>query len=240
LGATRAWYDHIGDVRVGVKKITGFGPTVREDTMFYQAILGLGVPNFDIMMSIVRIPEEKFKDKMVKDAREWIGSIEAETGRLPSKGEVNDAFSKAIASVLDINLVEGELSSLERGKYEKYCATIASDEHHYFRSSAKRFPTIPEGCKLGLAKYKSRKLVVSHVLVDEQKRIRDVMLSGDYYCSPLQYFTEMEKSLTGVNARDKEALLSKVKETYAKPNWEIPMVDAEDFATAISEAAEKI
>jgi len=48
---------------------------------------------------------------------------------------------------------------------------------------------------------------------------------------------EMEKSLVGVKATDKNAVLEKVRETWEKPNWQIPMVEPDDIATAINMAA---
>jgi hypothetical protein len=244
LGVKGSWYDHIGDVRVGypreAKKITGFGFTTIGNVMVQNTILGPGNIDVETMIKTTRIPPEKFADKDIKRPEDWVYNVEAETGKRPSNEEVVAALKAAFEDTLRIKLVEGEFVEQEKKVREQYRTMATSDAHHYFRSSGKRFAEIPEGCKLGLAKYKARKLIVSHVLVDEQKKIRDVQLSGDFYCGPTEYLTDMEKSLAGVNARDKGALLSKVKETYVKPNWEIPMVDAEEFVTAIGEAAEKI
>lgn len=233
LGVKRAYYDHIGDIKVGFEKITGFGFATIGNITVQNTIFSLGPPDVETFLKVAKIPPEKWKDKKISDVKKYIASVETETGRLPSKEEFRDAVVEAFEDMLEIKLVEGKMLPEEKKAYDGNRAVALSDEHNFRVSSARRFAKIPKDCKLNMARYKSRKLIVAHVLSDKNDVIRDVMISGDFYCSPLPYLGEMEKSLVGVKATDKNALVNKIKETYAKPNWQIPMVDAEDIASAI-------
>jgi len=236
-GARRAWYDHIGDIKVGTEKITGFGFVNIGNIMVQNTIFSLGPPDVDKFLQVAKIPPEKWKDKKTTDVKKYIASVESETGRLPEKEEFKDAVVEAFETVLDIKLVEGELKPEEDKAYETQRQVALSEEHNFRVSSARRFAKIPAGHKLKFARNKARKLICAHVLVGKDETIKDVMISGDFYCSPLPYLGEMEKSLVGVKSTDQNALVKKIKETYAKPDWQIPMVDAEDIATAINNAA---
>lgn len=237
VGAKRAYYDHIGDIKVGFEKITGFGFANIGSIMVQNTIFSLGPPDVDTFLQVAKIPPEKWKDKKTSDVKKYIASVESETGRLPSKEEFRDAVVEAFEDMLEIKLVEGELLPDEKKAYDENRAVALSEEHNFRVSSDRRFAKIPADQKLSMARNKARKLIVSHVLRDKNDVIKDTMISGDFYCSPLPYLGEMEKSLVGVKATDKDALLNKIKETYAKPNWQIPMVDPEDIATAITNAA---
>ncbi|MFB0561992.1 MAG: biotin/lipoate A/B protein ligase family protein [Candidatus Lokiarchaeia archaeon] len=239
VGATRAWYDHIGDIKVGMNKITGFGFAEIGSIMVQNTIYSLGPPDVEKFLQVAKIPPEKWKDKSTDDVKKYIASVEAETGKRPSKEEFRDAVVEAFEDMLDIKLVEGEMAPEEKKAYEGNRTIALSEEHNFRVSSSKRFAEIPADHKLGMARNKARKLIVAHVLTDKNDVVKDAMISGDFYCSPLPYLGEMEQSLAGVKATDENALVNKVKETFAKPDWQIPMVDPEDIATAINMAAQQ-
>lgn len=234
VGAKRAWYDHIGDIKVGMNKITGFGFAEIGSIMVQNTIFSLGPPDVETFLQVAKIPPEKWKDKSTDDVKKYIASVEAETGKRPSRNEFRNAVVEAFEDMLDIKLVEGEMMPEEKKAYDSNREVALSEDHNFRVSSAKRFAEIPADHELKMARNKSRKLIVAHVLKDKNDVISDVMISGDLYCSPLHYLAEMEQSLKGIKATDMDALVKKVKETYAKPEWQIPMVDPEDIATAIN------
>ncbi|MHA1580014.1 MAG: lipoate--protein ligase family protein [Candidatus Freyarchaeota archaeon] len=240
LGVKDPLYKHIGDVKVGDRKITGFGFAQVFEVILGNMILSIGEPDTDLFAKVAKIPPEKFSDKKAKSVSEWVSSIEAETGRIPSKEEVRDAFAEAFEKVLGIRLVEGELTEEEEAIRQKWRAMATSDEHTFKVSSAKRFQNIAGEQTLLFSRFKGRKLIVSHVLVDSKGKIVDVMFSGDFYARPDTYLWDMEKSLVGLDVRDEDKLLRRIKETYNKPGWEIPMVDPEDFLRVITLAAQQL
>ncbi len=238
VGVEGAWYKHIGDVKVGDRKITGFGFVTVGNLMVQNTIIGVGDINVKLFMQAAKIPPEKFQDKKAKDVAEWVTNIQKETGRLPSKEEVQKAMKEALEEHLNITLTPGELTEEEENIRQSFRKMVLSEEHTFAFSSARRFPTVPSGYKFGWARYKARKLLVAHAMIDREGRISDVMFSGDFYCSPAQYLKDIEENLKGVEATDREVILGKVKEIYSRPDWQIPMVDAEDFVEALGRAVE--
>ncbi|AOL17428.1 ligase [Sulfolobus sp. A20] len=241
LGVKGAWYDHIGDVRVGSprahKKITGFGFATVEEILILNMVIGVGKLNFEEMASVIKIPPEKFMDKTAKSVQEYVTSVEEETGRKPSDEEVYDAFKSSLEETLKIKLDSHEFSDQAKDIWKKYKDIAKSDQNLYLRSSAKRFSNIPKGYSLGFSRYKARKLIVTHLLTDG-KEIKDVMISGDFYCSPGEYLFELEQKLRGMSIEDKEKILATINEIFSRKNFEMPSVKAEDILESISRAIE--
>ncbi len=239
LGVKEPWYKHIGDVKVGDRKITGFGFAQVFEITLGNTILSIGEPDMDLFAKVAKIPPEKFSDKKAKSVSEWVTSVEAETARLPSKEEVRDVFVEAFEQEIGVKLVEGEMTEEEKAIREKWRTRASSDEHTFKISSEKRFQSPKEDQELLFGRFKGRKLIVSHLLLNSSGNIDDVMFSGDFYARPDAYLWDMEKSLIGLDARNENKLLKTIQETYSKPGWEIPMVDPEDFIKAINIAVEQ-
>lgn len=243
LGVKGAWYDHIGDVRVGPptghKKITGFGFTTIDNILVLNMVIGVDKINVDEMVKVVRIPQEKFKDKTAKGPQDYITSIREETGYKPSMEEIYNAFVSSFGETLKMEFEEYELSEEGEKIRDKYRKIAASEEHLYLRSSGKRFSNIPPDHILGFSRYKARKLIVVHLLTDG-KVIKDLMISGDFYCSPKEYLFEFENSLKGLELTDINKIEQKIAELYSRRGWEIPMVNGEDILTAIKLAIDNV
>ncbi|MEM1645007.1 MAG: hypothetical protein QXL96_03910 [Ignisphaera sp.] len=195
-------------------------------------IIGVDRINVEEMVKVVRIPQEKFKDKTAKGPQDYITSIKEETGYRPSAEEIYNAFVSSFGETLKIEFEEYELSEEAKRTRDKYRAIASSEDHLYLRSSGKRFSNIPPGHSLGFARYKARKLIVVHLLTDG-KLIKDIMISGDFYCSPKEYLFEFENSLKGLELADLNKIEQKISELYSRKGWEIPMVSGDDIIAAI-------
>jgi lipoate-protein ligase A len=238
LGVRSIWYDHIGDLRAGgMRKMTGMGMAIMRGLGFHYGFINIGPIDLDIMLDVIPLVPEKFKDKAIKELKSYTISAEEEAGRHLSKDKIRDVIKEAFENTLQIKLIEGELSDEERKWFEEYKKYAMSDECLYQCSSTRRFAKIPEGCKLGTTKYKARKLIQPFVLIDEADTIRDLMLCGDYMFSPTEYVYDLEEALKGIDAFDKEAIILKIKDAFARSGCEVLMVSPEDFADAIITAA---
>jgi len=244
LGVRDAWYRYAGDVMVGNRKITGFGFTERENIVVMQCIISLRDLNFKYFEDVVQLHPEKFRDKRIKELSEIITSVEAETGMLPSDEEFKRAFTEAFQEVLGVEFEEGGILDAEREIYQKWRDYATSPENKFAFSSMARFPNLRElrekGYKFVFAKNKRDREVVVHILINPEGKIEDVMFSGDFYCRPESYLKDLESSLRGVDPTDEEAVYSRVMDIFLRPDWEIPMVEPEDFVKPIIEAARRV
>jgi lipoate-protein ligase A len=239
LGVSDAFYKHIGDIKVGDKKITGFGPAVIGEALGEMAILGIGKVNTELMKKIVKVPPEKFSDKKAKKVEDYVTTVEDETGRKPTKEDVRGTVKRIFEEELGLKAVPGKLTDEEKQQIEQNSKAVMSEDHLYSFSSSRRFKKIPKGSSLGFGRYKARKLLVAHTLMNRQGQIEDIMISGDFYCKPPEYLHDLEISLKGVEANNSESIMGKINDLFAKPNWEIPEVNPEDFLKVISKAVEK-
>ncbi|MGQ9723708.1 MAG: hypothetical protein ACUVXA_20610 [Candidatus Jordarchaeum sp.] len=219
---------------MGERKITGFGFAQVFEITLGNTILSIGEPDMDLFAKVAKIPPEKFSDKKAKSVSEWVTSVEAETGRLPSKEEVRDAFVEVFEREIGVKLVEQERTEEEEAIRQKWRAMAGSDQHTFKISSSRRFQDKKRDQELLFGRFKGRKLIVSHLLLNSEGKIDDVMFSGDFYARPDAYLWDMEKSLKGLDPTNEDELLKTIKETYSKPGWEIPMVDPKDFTQAIN------
>lgn len=85
--------------------------------------------------------------------------------------------------------------------------------------------------------HKARSGLIRALVKVEDKKISDIIISGDYIMIPEYFADEMEKKLLGVEA-DKEKILSTLKEFFKNNRFQCPQTHPEDFTEAIMKAIE--
>ena len=115
----------INDVVVGGKKISGSAQTRKK-----RGVLQHGTLLYDLkpelMFSLLRVPNEKIRDKMIKNIYERVTSLR-HLGLDVSRKEVEDAFAKGFSRVLGEKMepsepTKEELDMAERIAEEKYAS----------------------------------------------------------------------------------------------------------------------
>lgn len=244
LGVKDAWYKYVGDVMVGDRKITGFGFTEIEKIMVMQCIISLRDLNFSYFADVVQLQPEKFRDKRIKDLSEILTSVDTEIGRMPSNEEFKTAFCESFQEALGVKLKEGGIIDTEREIYKKWRDYATSADNKFAFSSMHRFPNLgklkEKGYKFLFAKNKKDRELVVHILLNPKGKIEDIMFSGDFYCRPENYLKELENSLKGINPKNEKEVDKKVRKIFKRPDWEIPLVEPEDFVKPIVEAARRV
>jgi len=102
----------LNDIIVAGKKISGSAQTRRNRTILQHGTVLMDT-DLEKMFSILKVPSEKIKDKLIKDVRERVTSIKSALSRDIGFDEVCFALAKGFEKGLDIDLEEGELSSTE-------------------------------------------------------------------------------------------------------------------------------
>ncbi|MFB0562245.1 MAG: biotin/lipoate A/B protein ligase family protein [Candidatus Lokiarchaeia archaeon] len=242
MGVEDAKYYPPDDVRAEAsgRKVGAVGIT---ELFGYYIVNSSNMPGYikdDILIRVAKIPAEKFKDKKLKTFDEYQGGVEAEIGYCPNPYEFAGALYRAFEDVLDIQFVPGWYTEEELGQMELLNVKAMSEEHTFALSSKRRFAGAPADHKVIMGRFKSGKLVESRVLVDPDGVIKDMFFAGDFYAKPVPVLREMEESLKGVSINDDDALLSKIKAAYEKPNWETSEISAEDFLKALTASREQL
>ncbi|MCS7120679.1 MAG: biotin/lipoate A/B protein ligase family protein [Nitrososphaerota archaeon] len=107
-----AEFKPINDIVVQGKKISGNAQT-RSMNVVHQHGTILRDVDPKLMFTVLRVPSEKIRDKMIKAVEERVTSVNGFLGRDVSFEELKRALINGFESSLGIRLIEGEVSDFE-------------------------------------------------------------------------------------------------------------------------------
>ncbi len=108
----------VNDIIVGKKKISGNAQTRRMGCVLQHGTLLYDVDP-ELMFTLLLVPDEKMRGKMIAAVKEGITSVRHETGGAASITDVEEALIEGFSEALDIELVPGELSPREKERAEE-------------------------------------------------------------------------------------------------------------------------
>lgn len=108
----------INDLVVNNKKISGNAQTRKQKTILQHGTVLLDV-DVKKMFSLLKVPDEKIRDKMILAVEERVTSLRHLSGNEIAYSAVENALMKGFASALDIDIVLGILSEEEVKTAEK-------------------------------------------------------------------------------------------------------------------------
>lgn len=236
-----AEFKPLNDVVVGGRKISGNGAGMHESASILVGNVILDL-NYDLMARVLRVPDEKFRDKMAKSMREWVTTLKRELGKPPSVEEVKDTYAKAFQEILGVELVKDEPTEEEwRIFNEETKPRHTSREWLYMEAPRAhrgkgRAVKIAHDVKVVEADHKAGKLirVRAEVRGDE---ILGVQIRGDFFAIPKEGVTILEGMMEG--ARLEEQKISEIVERfYMESGTQIPGIEPGDFTTALMKIKE--
>ena len=203
------------------------------------AFLNLQRPDLEPYLAVVRVPEDKFKDKIVKDMSEYVCTAEEVAGHPISYEDVRDAMRGAMHDA-GIEWVPSELNEGERKGVAKGSARVG-DPAMVRRVSSDRFRReAPAGARVGLANHKGRKLVRAGVAVDAEGAVVAALMAGDLHVSPPDTLDRIAEALVGADSRDPDDLCSRIASVFEADDVtqaeEVMGVTTDDLLTAVVKA----
>jgi lipoate-protein ligase A len=127
-----ARFHPVNDILVGGRKISGNAQTRRFGTVLQHGTVLLRA-DLSRMFQVLRIAEEKLRDKMIASARERVTTIERELGRAVGFEEASEALRAGFEEALGIELKEGALGDEERALAMELRGKYSSREWIYMR-----------------------------------------------------------------------------------------------------------
>ncbi len=124
-------YKPINDIITSGKKISGNAQTRKMKTVLQHGTVLTDV-DVDKMFSLLKVPNEKIKDKLIADVKERVTSIKHVLGREIPFDDVAKAMKKGFEEEFNVELMEGTLTDEEidlAKKFEKECFS-ARDWNH--------------------------------------------------------------------------------------------------------------
>jgi lipoate---protein ligase len=124
-------YAPINDILSNGKKISGNAQTRKLGTVLQHGTVLMDV-DVDMMFSILKVPNEKIKDKLIKDVKQRVTSIHHVLGKKISFENIATAMKKGFEKEFNIELVNGTLNKEEitlAQKFEKECFATKEWNH---------------------------------------------------------------------------------------------------------------
>ncbi len=213
------------------RKIAGEGGGNIGDCM---AFVGGILLDFDCkaMSKILKVPDEKFRDKVYKTMEENLTTMKRELGMIPSRQEVVSVLKGKFETMVG-KLTPASLNPEILEKMRQIESRMTSEEF-----LLKKTPRIAGGVKIkegvevlyGLHKAKGGLIRTAEEISDG--RIEDITISGDFTFYPKERLHGLEGSLEKVPLEE-DQIIERVEAYYEEKKVESPGVESKDFAQTI-------
>ena len=239
IGLGEVAFEGSSDLRWHGRKL---GALTAQDVMVCHSVggfLNLARPDLDLYLQVVRVPDDKFADKVVKDLREYVCTAEEVAGQPVTYERWRDALVGALTDA-GIDLEPSELSEGERYGLSKISARIGSEDA-VRRVSSERFrESAPAGSRVGFGNHKGRKLCRAGVALDPGGRIVEAMLAGDMHVSPPDVLDRVAAALLDADAHDRAHLRARIRAVFESDDVHQADtalgVTTDDLLTAVTKA----
>ncbi|MCX6665324.1 MAG: biotin/lipoate A/B protein ligase family protein [Euryarchaeota archaeon] len=125
-------YAPINDIVTGGKKISGNAQTRKFGTVLQHGTIIMDV-DVDLMFSLLKVPSEKIKDKLIKDVKQRVTSIKHILGKELNFDDVAFAMKQGFEQEFDVELIEGSLTKEEMVLAKKFEKDFSSKDWNHKR-----------------------------------------------------------------------------------------------------------
>lgn len=248
LGVTVASYRRLGveatfkplnDVVVENRKISGNGAGLHESASILVGNFIMDL-NYQLMARVLKVPDEKFRDKMAKTMEQWVSTLKKELGRSPQPEEIKKVYVEEFQKLIGVTLEASEPSDEEWRIFEEETKPRHTSEEWLYMDSPRqkegRAVKIAHEIKVIEANHKAGKLIRLRAEVHGQE-ILDLRISGDFFVIPKEAMVTLEERLIG-KTLDKDTLFMEISGYYEAVNPESPGVTPKDLTDAFMKLKE--
>ena len=235
-----AEFKPVNDIIANGKKISGNGAGDIGDARILVGNMIFDF-NFDMMVKVLKVPDEKFRDKISKSLRERMSSILLETGSMPDRTEVKEDLLRLYEETLNVELVPGKFNKWEIDKVKELKPKYMSDEWLHWRRGGRidaRTVRISATTRVGNSSYKAPGGLIRVTAEETNGTLSEIVISGDFFMLPIDAISNLEKTLLGAKTENGN-IIEKANEAYSKFNIESPGVTPQDIETAVKLAFEQ-
>ncbi|MGH8738390.1 MAG: alpha/beta fold hydrolase [Burkholderiales bacterium] len=222
------------DIEVNGRKISGTGGFFDGNTLFYQGTLLI---DFDParMIEVLKVPVEKLAKRDLDDARRRVITVREVLGRTPPLDEIYAAMLAGFREELAMTPQWGSAS-----QYEEALAT-ALYEREFGTDEFVRLVDAPEADDALVSATLVRRggTLRADVRLEGpgRNRIREVLLTGDFFVTPPRTIFDLEAALRG---RDCAEAGSAVESFFAAAECDLVALTPADFREVIERALRQL
>lgn len=231
-------YAPVNDIEAEGKKISGNGAAEVGGARILTGNLIFDF-NFDEMVKILKVPDEKFRDKIAQGLRNRLGTINGFLEQVPNRQKIKELLIENFERILDVQFNKvNELSTREQEINNELIELYKSDKWLniplYRRSELmdKRKVKISSSTQIYQAIYKAPGGLIRLFLEIEDEKIKDIIISGDFSANPMNAPEIIENTLIGQPLK-MDSLLDKLKIIFKEKQLDLPGVLPEDIVKTI-------
>jgi lipoate-protein ligase A len=222
------------DLEVDGRKIGGTGGFFDGDTIFYQGTTLVEMDGAK-MASLLNIPAAKLaKRGQTSGAQRVVTLKELFDGAPPAIGDVQAAMLEGFAERLGITPQWGDITGIEEQTAKKlYDDEIGQDAFVYEIDDQTASPGVLTGSHTGQGG-----TITAYLRLEgaKQDRIREVLITGDFFVTPPKTIYDLEAALRGVALAD---VPQATQDFFTAANVGLLTAAPADFAQAVLNAAER-
>ena len=227
-----AHYKPVNDIITGEgQKISGNGVAEIGEYIIFVGNVIVDF-NYDMMVRILRVPDEKFRDKIHKTMVDNLTTARRLLGdKTPSREEINRMLAENFGKILGA-FEPGEVDNALRAEVERLKLSFLTEE--WLMKKGRRV----EGREVRISatvNVKQKMYKAPGGLIRATTEVRDsvitaVSISGDFFIYPEEAVTALEEALVGLREDEVEGAIAAF---YAERGVESPGVEPADFARVI-------
>jgi lipoate-protein ligase A len=225
-----ARYRPRNDIEVGGRKISGTGGFFDDDTLFYQGTVLVDL-NPAHMVAALNVPEAKLAKRALDSAAQRVVTLRELLGAAPSIEAIQGALLAGFAQRLGIAPVRGAIT----GEEEALAARHYAEETGTDAFVAEIDDPAGAAGTLTASHTGPGGTVSVYVRLEgpARDRIREVLITGDFFVTPPRTVLDLEARLRGVPASQAGAA---VERFFAEAKVGLLTVSPADFRAAIEAA----
>jgi len=196
-----ARYKPVNDVIVGSRKISGTGVGEIGDCIVFVGNLILDF-NYKMMSRVLKVPDEKFRDKVRKTMEENLTTIRRELDDKKAakwdEATLNDFMAEEFGKLLG-SLTPGEKDARLQDNMNELGSRMMGDTwlHRRHKSAAERSVKIRSGLTMKHQMHKAPGGLMRADFQVADGKLAGVSISGDFFCYPENALARLESMLEG-------------------------------------------
>ena len=230
-----AEYRPVNDIQVAGRKIGGTGAARMDQA---EVVVGSLMFDFDVatMASVLKVPSEKFRDKVHQTLAAYMTTMRRELGDPPPRATVVAAYLTACSDVLGRPIEPGELRPDELELAAELDARFAAPDWLHAAGGLRRSGVrIHEGVRVVEGAHKAPGGLIRALVVVRDGVIDDIAFSGDFTAQPATLPADLGDALVG-SPLTEEDLTARVADCCRRTASETPGVDVHDWVAAVLQA----
>ena len=225
-----AEYKPVNDIVARNRKISGNGAGEIGDYLVLVGNLILDF-NYEMMSRVLKVPDEKFRDKVYKSLHENLSTIRQELGEVQPRESLIASLAGNFQKVLG-PLQSAEMDDELREEVARLASSFLKDEwlHKIGRRMEGRTVKIASGVEVKHLVHKAPGGLIRGDVEIADGIITSLVLSGDFFIYPADKLGELSESVVGKGTSEIEETLVQF---YKEHGIESPGVEPADFAKVV-------